>query len=252
MDLALTPLVLVELVDHVTEGHMTPTHRRELAIAVGEDLGVARTLWKPTFDVVLRSVLEADDCDTDPFRPTLLSGRFQRHKRYRKVRAKTRVIGWFRDQEMNTGDPAERREKGKRWRLPVPADSTALVPLAGHIYPEDVRLVTTRPDGVEVKWYTVRNVSIGEVIYRIDSGPVYEGEHAEIRVTLYQRVGRDAWVRVQFDGGYDAVNLPTILAELAGEGNRFVSVTRVPGSEVPLLRPPPDAPAKAGAQTKAR
>lgn len=248
MKAVLDPTTLVETLEYLTERSLNPGHRHALAVAIGDDMGVARTLWQPNFDVVLRPVLHGRDNCSEAFVPTLLSGRFQTTKKNRKVRGRNCVISWLRDQELNSGTPAERFDADKRWRIPVPADSSAIEPLGGCIYPDDVRLVTTRPDGVEVKWYTLSNVQVGELVYRIDSGRIYEvGEPAAIRVTLYQRISTKGWVRVQFDGSYDSIDLPCILGDLAGDGQRFHQVERVTGKDIYLLRPAPEQkPVRAG------
>lgn len=250
MDLTLDPAVLIKCIETVTEERLPKVVRNGLTVAISDDLGVARKLWDPTFHALLRPVLTASSTGVPSFRPTLVQGRFQKSKKKRRVRGTSAMLTWFRGEERNTGDPAERWAKDRRYRIPVPADSTALVPIGGDLTEDDVRLTTTREDGVQVKWYSVGGLQVGHIIYRVDSGIVYSpGAHADIRVTIYQKVGHNMWARVQASANCDVVDLPVMLADLAGKGNRFTRVERIEGQELHLLRPPPDRKGKEGTAT---
>lgn len=242
MDLTLRPSDLVEAVERETGSDFPLDYRQALAAAISDDLGVARTLWEPTFHAVLGPVLEASRLGSDPFYPTLVGGKFQKTKARRKVRPTIKVIRWLQSEERDVGcDPWT--NKDTRYRLPIPDDSPALIPLDGDIGDDDVRFTTTRPDGVQVKWFSLSALRTGHILYRVDAGPVYEtGEVTPARVTLYQKVGPNMWVRVQLDGAADLVDLPTALATMAGEGNRFTAVRQVSGDKIPLLRPAPQRP----------
>jgi hypothetical protein len=226
VNLLLDPLAAVRWIMELLGIRLPKQVVEQLSIAVSEGIGVARKDYSDRrVFAVLASLLEAEEPGGD-FCPTFVAGEVQSVQRNRKVRERSRVIRALQQEERVHGHQI--RPKRLKGRIPVPANSTAIVPLGGDIGDEDI-VGTTEREGVRTDWYTLNNVPTGGIIYRVN---------ADYTVILYQKLADNAWVRVAFDGSSDVVNLPRLLAAKAGRGNRFTRVKRIDGP-MPLIRPLP-------------
>jgi hypothetical protein len=229
----LDPIVLAGRISNLLELGGQPrlprAFRESLAMLIGQGIGVIR--FGDLAVVQLRPVLNAHPNGVSGFEPTLLLGRAP--KRRRKVHTLA---------EMRDGLRHLVRFQGT---IPGAAEDCVAVPDGVYVEVVDdsgqrifdslLALATTFEDW-PVHWLRVADIPVGATLL-CAVHDVTKPERTGPTVLMYQHFSPGDWVRVEFDGSADVVDLPAVLAILAGKGEPFTEVTRLDGALPPFRNP---------------